>query len=99
MSIEKLRAQKVSEQMPAPHKKYLVYRIGVGPFVATPCYGMHQPWWVPYLVESEGRNWCKSIDMDQTDEWVSWPSDELARRTMLGVFVQRFIDAHEDSKP
>lgn len=66
----------VEDEHPAPHAKYLVWRKGIGPFVATPCYGMHAPWWVPWIVESEGRNWGKTIDMEDSDLWRPWSKDE-----------------------
>lgn len=35
----------ISECHPDPHAKYVVVRDGLV-FTATPCYGMHSPWWV-----------------------------------------------------
>jgi len=33
---------------PQPHKVYRVYSTATDQvFDATPCYGMHEPWWVP----------------------------------------------------
>ena len=37
----------VKNEMPPKHARYRIWRDGVGEFVATPCYGMHEPWWVP----------------------------------------------------
>lgn len=56
---------KVQDQHPPPHRRYLVYRSGLH-FVATPCYGMHLPWWVPMTPAGE----LPPIDMKPTDEWV-----------------------------
>lgn len=38
--------QRIADAHPAPHARYLVCRERVA-FVATPCYGLHVPWWVP----------------------------------------------------
>ena len=63
----------ISQKMPEPHARYRVYRKGRsdGFFDATPCYGLHQPWWVPRngytLQESE------PIAMEPTDRWQPLP--------------------------
>jgi|WetSurSiteA1Bulk_404760.scaffolds.fasta_scaffold02782_12 hypothetical protein len=36
---------KISDSHPAPHRKYVVKRDNII-FTATPCYGLHEPWWV-----------------------------------------------------
>ena len=68
----------VSSVAPVPHTKYLVHRAGWGPFVATPCYGMHEPWWVPYAGEAEPPYVGKPTVMRDDDLWTSWdPRDDL----------------------
>ncbi len=37
----------VDDEMPAPHARYRAWRKDIGHFDATPCYGLHSPWWVP----------------------------------------------------
>ena len=39
--------QPIEKAQPPPHRVYRVWRKDVGCFDATPCYGMHAPWWVP----------------------------------------------------
>ena len=55
---------KVGEQHPVPHQRYLVVRDRVV-FTATPCYGMHEPWWVVKTMEGE----APPVTMDNEDEW------------------------------
>lgn len=55
---------KVKDAHPRPHARYTVRRDGNW-FVATPCYGMHAPWWVPSSPTGE----TEPIDMRDTDEW------------------------------
>lgn len=45
----------VSERFPEPHRRYAVKRGNYCPtyFVAIPCYGMHEPWWVPSTPQGE----------------------------------------------
>lgn len=40
---------------PPRHKKSLVYHPTLGMFEATPCYGMHEPFWVVRYCETEGK--------------------------------------------
>jgi hypothetical protein len=60
---------------PPPHAKYLVSREG-WMFVATPCYGMHQPWWVSAVCVGsvpDSYTTCRETDpvaMLDTDKWV-----------------------------
>ena len=65
-----LRWTAVSEQHPAPHAKYLVRR-DRWRFVATPCYGMHAPWWVPATCGDLSLQESEPIGMVVTDEWVA----------------------------
>lgn len=55
----------VKDESPRPHSKYTVRRDG---FVhtATPCYGMHDPWWVP--ISMHGHE-IAAVTMRPTDEW------------------------------
>jgi hypothetical protein len=64
-------AATVREQHPSPRRKYLVNRNDTGPFVATPCYGMHEPWWVPLTADLFAPGSC-TIPMQETDEWSTW---------------------------
>ena len=59
---------KASERHPAPHARYEVWRSDVGVFVATPCYGMHEPWWVP-LVADRFAPGSIAIPFSDNDEW------------------------------
>ena len=65
---------KVEDQSPPPHRVYRVYRQGVGEFHATPCYGLHHPWWVP----RNGFTLKESFPIDMQD-WDYWaiPRDEV----------------------
>lgn len=56
---------------PEPHAKYLVKRDG-WIFVATPCYGMHAPWWVAAIGPAlpYGTREVDPVPMLDTDEWV-----------------------------
>jgi len=55
---------------PPPHAKYIVLRKGFI-FTATPCYGMHEPWWVVKTMEGE----ADPVGMLPDDEW--WPLDKF----------------------
>lgn len=50
---------------PPPHERYLVNR-GRIHFIATPCYGMHQPWWVAQTATGE----VEPVPMEPNDRWV-----------------------------
>ena len=52
------------EERPAPHAKYLVRRGGYV-FTATPCYGLHAPWWVVMTMDGE----VDPEPMNDQDEW------------------------------
>lgn len=54
----------IRDAQPKPHRRYVVRRDGVL-FTATPCYGMHAPWWVVKTMEGE----ADPVDMRDTDEW------------------------------
>lgn len=42
----------IPDQYPSTHKRYLLWRDGVA-FTATPCYGLHEPWWVVRTLSGE----------------------------------------------
>ena len=54
----------VPTKYPPPHARYLVVRDGVT-CTATPCYGMHQPWWVVRTFVEDAR----PVAMQPGDEW------------------------------
>ena len=57
---------KVSEQSPEPHRKYIVRRGGVL-YTATPCYGMHKPYWIVRIM---GKGYeAPPEPMLPDDEW------------------------------
>lgn len=55
----------VSEKYPPPHEKYIVQR-GSFIYTATPCYGMHNPWWVVMTMKGE----VDPVIIETTDKWV-----------------------------
>lgn len=59
---------KAADRHPAPHARYEVRRADLGTFVATPCYGLHAPWWVP-LVADVFAPGAIAFDFDDADEW------------------------------
>ena len=58
----------VSEKHPPPHQQYLVARDGMF-FTATPCYGMHNPWWVVRTMAESWPNEADPVPMKPTDLW------------------------------
>lgn len=54
-----------SVKHPAPHARYIVRREGVI-YTATPCYGMHAPWWVIRTMQGE----AEPVRIEPTDEWM-----------------------------
>lgn len=64
--------QAVQDAMPRKHERYRVRRFGLEEFHATPCYGMHKPWWVPrngFTLEESAP-----IDMEPSDLWQPLPA-------------------------
>lgn len=60
---------RVSDAKPAPHARYFVRRDEIT-FTATPCYGLHNPWWVPRVpVDGTGCKETDPIDMLDSDVW------------------------------
>lgn len=58
---------KVADRHPLPHARYEVRREDVGRFIATPCYGLHEPWWVPLIASVFAPE--ITIPFSETDEW------------------------------
>lgn len=56
---------KVADAYPPPHAKYMAQRKGYI-VTATPCYGMHSPWWVVMTMEGE----VEPVNMETTDLWI-----------------------------
>lgn len=61
---------RVSELQPEPHTKYLVKRDGFF-FTATPCYGLHEPWWMVVRIMGTKVE-APPEPMLPDDEW--WPA-------------------------
>lgn len=59
---------KASTRHPKPHARYLIRR-GECVHTATPCYGMHEPWWVVKTLDGEAPP--EPILPD--DEWMPLP--------------------------
>jgi len=55
----------VKEAAPTRHARHFVERDGRC-FVATPCYGMHEPWWVAMAATGE----VQPVAMLETDRWL-----------------------------
>ena len=56
----------IADEHPAPHRRCVVKRDGKF-FTATPCYGMHAPWWVVATMTGE----ADPEPMRDSDEWWS----------------------------
>ena len=67
---------RVKQRHPPPHAKYLVRR-GEFLFTATPCYGMHSPWWVVRTMGGE----ADPIGMNDYDEWEVLPAKQPDRHS------------------
>lgn len=61
---------RIAAQQPAPHARYIVRR-GRYLFTATPCYGMHVPWWVVTTLDGE----APPVPMEDADEWQPVPEE------------------------
>lgn len=66
--------QLIETNMPAPHNCYHVWRKDLGFFHATPCYGMHSPWWVP----RNGVTKEESDPIPMVDTWWKSPLEPPA---------------------
>ncbi len=57
---------KVADRHPPAHARYEVRLKDYSVIrLATPCYGMHMPWWVPFADGKESA----PVDMRDDDEW------------------------------
>lgn len=68
--------QSVKDAHPEPHARYVVKRDGLI-FTATPCYGMHAPWWVVRTMADHHPNEAAPEPMRDSDEWL--PIEDVAR--------------------
>lgn len=68
---------RVSEKQPRPHTRYVVLRDGKL-FTATPCYGIHEPWWVAKTMASRWPDEAGPEPMQPDDIW--WPLGEYLLR-------------------
>ena len=63
----------VKDKYPPPHTKYLVNRGGFY-FTATPCYGMHNPWWVVRIMNEDysypPAYEVPPVSMNEDDYWM-----------------------------
>lgn len=66
----KWRRSESEHPMPPRHAVHRVWRRDVGFFDATPCYGLHAPWWVPR--NGYTREESEPIPFDDT-YWQSLP--------------------------
>lgn len=66
---------RAKDSHPPPHARYEVYRREVGTFVATPCYGMHQPWWVPLTADLYAPG-AIHFPIQPDDRWRPWVTPE-----------------------
>lgn len=65
---KKSTGTKIFDIHPPAHEIYKVFRQGIGEFHATPCYGMHSPWWVPRNGFTKTES--EPIPMDDDDLWI-----------------------------
>lgn len=75
---ERQQWTKIEDAHP-PRGRQLVRR-GRYMFTASPCYGMHNPWWVPLAGEQE----TDPIDMLKDDEWMPLPPPPPPTETPKG---------------
>lgn len=57
----------IPDAYPPPHRRYVVIKEGLI-FTATPCYGMHRPWWVAKIMDGTEAD---PVDMKDGDRWDS----------------------------
>ncbi len=60
----------IRTSMPAPHARYRVYQEDKM-FDATPCYGLHHPWWVPR--NGYTRKESEPIPIKEDSFWMDLP--------------------------
>lgn len=66
----------IPNHYPEKHKAFVVKRLGLY-FTATPCYGMHSPWWAIQYPFGESINEATTA-MRDGDEF--WPLTDQLRR-------------------
>lgn len=71
------RLVRVSDAAPTRHARHLVKRGGLL-FTATPCYGLHAPWWVVRTMSESWPNEADPVPMRDDDEWM--PIEEAAQK-------------------
>jgi hypothetical protein len=87
--------QKVSREHPLPHAKYVVLRSGKV-FTATPCYGMHKPWWVVRLMPETWPNEAEPVPFEDDDLWCELSDFNVAAvNSYARHFGARAIEAAE----
>lgn len=59
--------QLVKDTYPPPYRRYRVIRADGEEFHATPCYGMHHPWWVPRNAFTKEES--EPVQMLEDDMW------------------------------
>lgn len=64
--------KQIPDHFPRKGGRYLVSRLETGPFVATVCYGLHDPWWVPEVVNHYSPG-AFVVPMRKGDQWIEWP--------------------------
>ena len=65
--------RRCGETKPPKHANYKVIRNGLL-FTATPCYGMHAPWWVVRLMPDRWPNEADPVPMEDDDLWQAYPT-------------------------
>ena len=68
----------IFDEHPVPHRKYIVLRKEYF-FTATPCYGLHTPYWVVTTMNGE----APPVNFHNDDRW--WPLDSLIICKGVGV--------------
>ena len=68
---------KNSQEYPEPNRRYVVLRDELL-FTATPCFGMHAPWWVTKTMFSFPENENAPTPMREDDEW--WSLEEFLQK-------------------
>jgi hypothetical protein len=82
--------KKISDQQPEPHAKYVVARDGCF-FTATPCYGLHKPWWVVRTMGIHNEE-ADPVEFREDDEWV--PLADFSPAALIGELqAYRILDA------
>lgn len=83
------QAGEIPNCYPPPHTRYLVARGGYQ-FVATPCYGMHSPWWVAMVTDAE----VHPVAMASGDTWIALAT--VARQAEQIERLEKLVAERED---